>query len=254
MCIERLFHFIYQINRNFKKIVLLSQSAQISSDDYEKKFFVIRREKEDLLLQCAQLQSELESMKMTAHNAIASFGVGKNEDEDQMTDKPKPKRGGIAPSSDSMGDLTSLLEKMSKNLQIDSADAQLEAPLVLEFLQNLYKQKENEQKNIGSQLLLLSADIKKMEEKVVQFKKAAAERRKSKSPLGKRGRYQPESDEEDDGQELKKRKLTDIRFASDLESTYFTTRAASDNPDSALQTFSQHLSTVRFLLVFFDKV
>ena len=97
---------------------------------------------------------------------------------------------------------------------------------------------------------MLSGDITKMQKKVANLKKNSPRpKRKSKSPLGKRGSYQPESDEEDDQQSsLKKIKLFDSRFTRDLETTYFSSRTGKGDNESALQTFSQHLSTVSWMM------
>merc|ERR1712137_1122151 len=134
---------------------------------------------------------------------------------------------------------------MTRKMHIENSDVEIEAPLVLEFLQNLYKQKEGERESILSQLQILSNDITKMEKKVKEMKIASPKKRPREiSPLGKRGRSRMDSDDEEEEKTgYKKSKLFDARYSQDLQSTYFSTRNASSNADSALQTFSQHLST-----------
>jgi len=227
--------------------VLLSHSIAPSDNQYERRFYSIKKERDDLQLKCVELQSQLDSMKNTAANAIAAFSGKKEEnpsiDEGSEMSDSNSKKGGIS-RADSVSELTSLLEDMTSKMQINSAEAQIEAPLVLEFLKNLYKQKESEREAVDKQLEMVRLDIEKMEKKVSDLKKNSSKSpRKSKSPLGKRGRYQPESDEEDEQSAAKKIKLFDSRFSRDLESTYFSSRSGNSDNDSALQTFTQHLST-----------
>ena len=163
------------------RAVLLSQGAVHQQDIFEQKFYAVKRERDDLVLQCVQLQSELDSMKTTAANAIATFSKSKEEGmqsdtpstperEDDDSENMKMTSSNLRTSIGSMGDLTSLLEDMTRKMHIENSDVEIEAPLVLEFLQNLYKQKEGERESILSQLQILSNDITKMEKKVKEMK------------------------------------------------------------------------------------
>ena len=227
--------------------VLISQEI-VNRPSFEQKYYAVKRERDDLMLKCVQTQSDLESARLTIASAITSFtkrdtmetkepSTFSQEGMDQVRN-PTDQSGGV-------NDISSLLDDLTRKMQIELNDEGIEPPMLLEFLKNLHRHKENEKGTILSQLQLLTEDIEKVEEMVKTMPSAAPRnsRGRSTSSLGKRGREQME-DEDEERNERKRSKLFDSRFSQDLESSYFMTRTASSNSESALQTFSQHLSTV----------
>ncbi len=139
-----------------------------------------------------------------------------------MVTEDEPDSGG-----DLFGDISSLLQAMSRKMQIDAKGVEIEAPLVLEFLMNLRKQKEQELESSRAQLQTLKKDIQQMQKQVAQYKNKKAS---SASP-----------------QDYKSSKILDSRYMKELEKSYFLSR--NNNTQSSLQAFTQTLSTVSVLSV-----
>ena len=139
----------------------------------------LKRERDDLRLQCVKLHSELESMKKTAEcaiNAISSKDPSK-ADDNKMEEKKKEE---AEDSANGFFSISALLEDMTRKMQIESEEIENEALLTLEFLKNLYTHKENEKKTILEQIDLLSSDIKQMEDRVAQYREKKNRNRKDK--------------------------------------------------------------------------
>ena len=231
-------------------IVLLSAPTHQSTfgldNDSEITILSLKRERDELRLQCVKLHSELESMKKTAECAINAISSKESKaDENIMEEKKKEE---VEDSANGFFSISALLEDMTRKMQIESEEIENEALLTLEFLKNLYTHKENEKKTILEQIDLLSSDIKQMEDRVAQYREKKNRKlqksptRTSPSALGKRKAFDRTFSEEETL--VKKSKIFDSQFTSDLESAYFKTRTSSLNPQNALRTFTQHLTNV----------
>ena len=237
-------------------IVLLSGPISHGIDnDSEITILTLKRERDELRLQCVKLHSELESMKKTAECAIYAIS-NKDSRQEETNNLMEEKKKEEEETANGFFSISALLEDMTRKMQIESEEIENEALLTLEFLKNLYAQKENDKKTILEQIDLLSSDIKRMEDSVAQYREKK-NRKLQKSPtktspsaLGKRKSFDRTFSEEETL--VKKSKIFDSQYSSDIATTYFKTRTSSNNPQSALATFTQHLSNVFFQIYFFN--
>jgi len=209
-----------EASRHLEEILLsITQTTDNQpSKEYENMFQAVKRERDELEANQQRLLEELQSLKRTAGRAIAAIVSTPDYCQPVSMPEEEPESPG-----DLFGDISSLLQAMSRKMQIDAKGVEIEAPLVLDFLMNLKQQKEQELEASKTQLQTLKKDIQQMEKQVAQYKSKKAA---SSSP-----------------QDFKSSKILDSRYMKELENTYFRTR--TNNTQSSLQAFTQTLSTFK---------
>lgn len=237
------------------------KSSKTVKEEYENLYHAQLKQNDALTLEMVKLRSQLDEARRTASTAVAAIG-GSSLDE-SMGDAAMVSDSADHKSAESiagLGDITSLLQDMSRKMQINAVGCEIEAKVVLQFLEKLRDQKVEAQELISRQLQMITADMESLKQQIVEreakknhetaiestnafaipgetVKKSC---RRGDNVLGKRVKTEEHEEEAD----KKKNKI--ITFLDDLQSAYFDESNKSSN---RLQAFSRHLSTVRSIIL-----